>query len=413
MKKVVAESAHCDALRSLKNNENSTGSCNDFLLCYSRPKFAPLLSRTGYQYSHYVQWLVNSVRLPEKFVLRRATECPLCEGPFSPEEDGRAHLLTECKSTDSLRDEFQEALLSIDQTKAAELASLDKHERWIWIVAAGCIPAPPPQRMYVGKRKPRCSAFREGECYEPSKRHDDVLSFVASFESYQNIRARIPRSAYHVFTDGSRNTNSLHSGAAAVVRQHNAPVAICQQYTGTQTVNYAELHAVLLGLRWIADNPWIKKQQFHFWIDSKYAFRLLTEKDVANKHFFLVQDIFQLASSLEGAFKHTFTIHRITSHVEVYSAGACRIEGSIQADHLANEASKQIAPFQSVEEVRSQILDQSAQLLQKIDGLLNPPKPDGPSRSASVDSDDLAYQLLPNRASHGSSVLHPNKVSQM
>ena len=87
-----------------------------------------------------------------------------------------------------------------------------------------------------------------------------MTDFVASFKRYQDIRASIPQSAYHIFTDGSRNTASLHSGAAAVIRQNNATVATCQQYTGTETVNYAELHAVLLGLRWIADNPRLKKQ---------------------------------------------------------------------------------------------------------------------------------------------------------
>ena len=264
MKRVVSESAHCDALRNIMNNENSSGSCKSMLLCYSRPKFTPLLKRTGYQYSHYVQWLANSIRLPDTFVLRNSTDCPLCTIHFSPGEDARQHLLTECKETDALRDEFQEAVLSIDQTKAAELAALDNHERWLWIIAAGCIPAPPPRRMYTGKHQPRCSAFRKGESYEPSKKHDDVTDFVASFNRYQDIRASIPQSAYHIFTDGSRNTASLHAGAAAVIRQNNATVATCQQYTGTETVNYAELHAVLLGLRWIADNPRLKSSSSTF-----------------------------------------------------------------------------------------------------------------------------------------------------
>ena len=95
-------------------------------------------------------------------------------------------------------------------------------------------------------------------------------------------------------TDGSRNTLSLNSGAAAVIRRNNITIATCKEHTGNETINYAELHAILLGLRWIASTHQPSRQAFHFWIDSKYAFNLLTEKDLANKHFFIIQDIFQL-----------------------------------------------------------------------------------------------------------------------
>ena len=142
-----------------------------------------------------------------------------------------------------------------------------------------------------------------------------------------------------------------------------------------------------------------------------YVFRLLTEQDDASKHFFTVQDILHLAARLEHVFSHTFTMHRITSHVETFSAGACRIEGSIQADNLANAARNHITPFQSIEEIRHQILDQSASLVQKIDGLLNPPKPHGPSLSAYADSDDLACELLPDRFLNEEPVLHLNEDS--
>ena len=63
---------------------------------------------------------------------------------------------------------------------------------------------------------------------------------------------RIPGSAYHIYTDGSRDLISLHSGAAAVIKKGQRTISTCSQYTGSETVNYAELHAVLVGLRWIA-----------------------------------------------------------------------------------------------------------------------------------------------------------------
>ena len=213
----------------------------------------------------------------------------------------------------------------------------------------------------------------------------------------------ISRTAYHIYTDGSRNMISRDSGAAAIIRRNNHTLAFRMQYTGKETVNYAELHAILLGLQWIRENRVSSSGlQFHFWIDSEYAFKLLTETNTSRVHFFIVQDIFQLASHLNSAFKHSFSIHRISSHVELFSAGACRIEGSIEADRRAQDASKQIAPFVSIENIRARILNHSAQLLQRISGLIYD-KTAGPSDGSEESDplDDLAQQLLPRaRALH-------------
>ena len=128
---------------------------------------------------------------------------------------------------------------------------------------------------------------------------------------------------------------------------------------------------------------------------------------MAQKHFFTVQDILQLASRLNIAHGHEFTIHRISSHIERYSAGACRIEGSIEVDHLATCATRQIAPFKSIEEIRLQILHQSAQLLQRINGLID--EADGPSEDT---SDDFSVPANAGQScSHSNSVLHPASVS--
>jgi ribonuclease HI len=224
---------------------------------------------------------------------------------------------------------------------------------------------------------------------------------------------KIPRSAYHIYTDGSRDKVSLESGAAAVIRRNNSTEAYCEQYTGTETVNYAELHAILLGLKWISQNLANKTEQIlHFWIDSQYAFRLLTEKDMARRHFFIVQDIMQLASHLQYSFGHSFIIHRISSHIDFYSAGACKIQGSIEADQRAQNASKHAAPFKGIEEIRLQILDQSAQLLQKISGLIFT-KTAGPSESSPSDSDDFSVSATADQASESNQnpVLHPASVS--
>ena len=264
--------------------------------------------------------------------------------------------------------------------------------------------------MISGRRSPRSSIFQVGHAFEVSKELT-VNQVIAAFQTYRSIMSAIPDSACHIYTDGSRNTRTEHSGAAAYIvflDEGEKKTRSCMQYTGTNSVNYAELHAILLGLKWIAGTSLSKSTNFHFWVDSKYAFDLLTEKNEAKKHFFIVQDIFQLASALSQRFQHTFTIHRISSHVETRSEGHCRIEGSIQADKLAKKAVSQISPFKTIDEIRMQILDQSAQLVQKISGLLY--DSDGPSDSP--ESDDCSVPAAAKQVSSvRDSVLQPLSVS--
>ena len=160
LKQVLFENAHCSSVRGLMNSN----SCSTFLLCYSRPQYSPLLRATGYQYSHFVQWLTNSIRIRDGFVLRNKEACPLCSTDF--QSDARLHLLTSCAETEELREQFLQELLDTDQSKAAEFLSLPTDRSWLWILAAGCYPAPPPSEMYTGHRSPITSIFRVGRCYE-------------------------------------------------------------------------------------------------------------------------------------------------------------------------------------------------------------------------------------------------------
>ena len=178
------------------------------------------------------------------------------------------------------------------------------------------LPRPSSTTAVSGRRCPKTSIFQTGCSYEIKKQTDSTLDVVASFSEFHKIMKSIPRSAYHIYTDGSRDVSSLNSGAAAIIRHGDTTIASCQEHTGQETVNYAELHAILLGLRWISQHHTDRQgQKFHFWTDSQYAFRLLTEQDTAKTHFFTVQEIFQLASHLHHSYGHYFTIHRISSHV--------------------------------------------------------------------------------------------------
>ena len=144
---------------------------------------------------------------------------------------------------------------------------------------------------------------------------------------------------------------------------------------------------------------------FHFWVDSEYAFNLLTDYSSANTHFFTVQDILQLACHLHSSFQHSFTIHRISSHIEQYSGNTCQIQGSIEAGSHAQHASTQKTSFTSNESIRLQIFERSARLLQQINGRLNPKKPKKP---AGPSSDDFSAPATANQSS--GSVLHPVRV---
>ena len=164
MKHILFDSTYCTSVRSLMSRGQSTSSSH-FLHCFSRPRHTPLLRLVGYQYSHYVQWLLNAVRRRKPFFILRSTKrCPLCSNHLN-DVDARQHLLTECIETLTLRDEYLEDLLSIDQKKAAEYLSMDTWDSWLWILAAGCYPAPPPRKLYSGRRSSRSSIFSVGECY--------------------------------------------------------------------------------------------------------------------------------------------------------------------------------------------------------------------------------------------------------
>ena len=153
-------------------------------------------------------------------------------------------------------------------------------------------------------------------------------------------------------------------------------------------------------------------KDFHFWVDSEYVYKLLTGSNQPSKHFFTTQDILHLASHLNYNFKHSFTIHRISSHLERYSAGACSIPGSIEADARASHACTipDDTPFQSVEKARAIILNKSALLVQKISGLIYSTL-SGPSDEHSCSDDDFSRLANAEQDLQSDPVLHPSEVS--
>ena len=96
--KLLAQNAHKNALRALTTpNDSSEDSCQALTWCFHQFKHSPLLKCKGYQFSHYVQWLTNSIRVREDFVLRRRHSCALCQEDIG--SDARKHLIGECNLT--------------------------------------------------------------------------------------------------------------------------------------------------------------------------------------------------------------------------------------------------------------------------------------------------------------------------
>ena len=168
----------------------------------------------GPHLSHYVQWLTNSIKIKEKFVLRNTNSCYLCSTHYRA-LDARHHLLTECKETEMLRSQYIEALLEADINKAAEFYSLPANKQWLWILSGGCLPAPPPKQ--TGRRSPFTTIFQAGKCFQINKDNDSVGDVVLSFAKYHAIFNEISRSSYHIYTDGSKQETG-NSGAAAIIK---------------------------------------------------------------------------------------------------------------------------------------------------------------------------------------------------
>ena len=99
---------------------------------------------------------------------------------------------------------------------------------------------------------------------------------------------------------------------------------------------------------------------------------------LAEKAFFLVQEIRHQAAILHG---FRCIAHWIPSHIDRHSGYFLGIRGNTAADRLANRARDNsengLADDGDINLIRAQIITESAELLWKIKGLINPPPPDG------------------------------------
>jgi len=122
--------------------------------------------------------------------------------------------------------------------------------------------------------------------------------------------------------------------------------------------------------------------QVHIFTDSLYVYNTLPNTFIPAKHFYLIEDIKNLALRLESNF--ILTIHYFPSHIKRTCFGNGEIIGNVKADQLANEgrerASELISPV-NLCAYRDKIFDLSAALVSNIDTLLTEctQPTDGPS----------------------------------
>ena len=379
-----------DSVMTTRTFSRDPSTDQTFLQCFGASIHPPLLALSGPRYCTYVSWLIGSTGTYQdnpEFLQIGSPACRLC----GEDTESRAHLLTSCRFTADYLRNFADTLIHISPQKHQEYTSVPYHERWLWILAAGCPPLPrrPPALRLAPLRLP----FTRGKTYNVPNRLT-LNEAIASIWSYQEILDSTPTRAYHIFTDGSFSVAT--SGAAAIIYHRSQIAAEISAHTGDCTNNYAELFAIVIALQWIASNIRSLDQEpvFAFFTDSTYVQSSLTSHKRSAQHFFTLQEISHLTGILEYEYNASFVIHKIPSHLETKTMHYCSIPGSIAVDRLANKARAEPVPFSSLESIRKRILDESARLLTRVSSLLRKAdRDDGPSE------DRLSVQAIAEQSS--------------
>ena len=380
--------------RSLRDNTRTR--------CLSTGTHYPLLTKRGTFYTNYISWLIGSAEtaaeIPEDFLETKDDRCRLC----GRDPETRQHLLSECPETIDLRDTFIRKLADGHPDKYNEYLSIAPQDRWLWIIAGGTHPLPQPQPEH--RTQPRTTAIELGETINiPKDEHNKsgLDECLIAFQQYlqlqqdtQEIRSKYEspdREFFQIFTDGSHRRSPGLSGAAASIYQNKRLVHTVSSHTGPTTNNYAELHAVLLALRYF----WEQEHRapiLSIFTDSTYVQDRLTDPMNPRQNFYIIQEILHLATRLQQQRQASLVVHKIPAHLGARSLGLYNIPENTNVDHEAKRARNNPRPFLSAPQTRQQTLHLCAWLLMGISNQLDPPD-DGPS------SDRLSLSACANRDS--------------
>ena len=254
------------------------------------------------------------------------------------------------------------------------------------------------------------SPFSEGTNVSQGIDKNNPQHCLEAYLEFKNIESLLPDKCFSVFTDGSVKNNEAGSGTVVyfdrkIIHETISPV-------GDLSISYTELFAVYNCLKYLKNDIDVKNHfhvkgkltSVHIFTDSLYAQRVLCDNVITKNHFYLIEEIHNLANSLLN-FK--FIIHWIPSHIEHTTFGFLPIRGNMRADQLANEARTQTIESdtaKNIHNIRDKLLNCSASLITKINNLLisklTPPSPfDGPSsddcRSSVAIRDFSDHRIIP------------------
>ena len=324
--------------------------------------------------------------------------CRLCLNENTIES--RQHLLTVCPATAQLINSFSENLGRISIEKEKEYLEFSHDKKWKWILGGGIVKQ--VQKVNQYRLTIPKSVFSRGENVTNRIDKKNLAACGQAYFEFKNIESRISTEALIVFTDGSVKDNKAGSGA--IIYHKNKPIYTLANALLNHSISFAELDAVKTVLQTLSENLTLngqirypnekEKMPIHIFTDSMYTQNILCATTNTAKHFYMIEEIRNMAETLSTWF--TFTIHWIPSHIENTDLGTLPIHGNVKADKLATSARKlHVDPEISavdICEIRKDLLQACAILVSKINTLLTS-KPalsfDGPSSDDFRNSDAI------------------------
>ncbi len=314
IRKIINEYDH------IQNNFELHGKQAESLLEFFTPsKYHPLLQHSGRKFTNLISWMIASTDIYEDRSHQPRFRdlpdfCRLCKNKNVNES--RRHLLSECTKTAHLIAAFSAKVKLISREKFEELQSIPPSRLWLWILGGGTIKSPLDTRKHY-RYGPINPYFKKGWCPRENINKKDPVQCQDIYLEFKEMESRLPRNSVIAFTDGSFKNNL--AGAGVAVYSQNKVIALIASPIGNASINYAELFAILRFLKWLKQCKGRYSREVHIFTDSKYTQDTLCKTLIPEKHFFLIEEIKNLAQILSSKF--TITLNRIPSHIENTSFG--------------------------------------------------------------------------------------------
>ena len=398
IKKILFDSDIIHSQQSIKNRPSGS-----LLKFFTPDENHPLILKKGRKYETLISWMVASTNTLEDKPYQKEKEdkdkkksnkkktlennskkkkenklptwCRLCK--FKNSIESRKHLLTDCPSTIHFITSFSEEIKLVNYSKYEEFCSLDFEDRWLWILGGGFLKNISTLTSDSYRREKSTCPFKEGPSVTQGIDKDNPQHCLDAYLEFKNIESHLPEDCFSVFTDGSVKEKRSGSGTAIyfnrkLVHEIFAP-------TENLTISYAELFAVYTCLHYFKNqdkhnNNKLQKRNsltpVHIFTDSLFTQNVLCGIIKSKKHFYLIEEINNLANNLPN---FSFEIHWIPSHIENTSFGFLPIRGNMKADQLANRArmtQNESESDNNFHVIRDKLLKCSASLISKINNLL-------------------------------------------